>query len=228
MEIPILHEDNHLLVVVKPPDLPTQADASGDPDLQSVLKRDVKRRHGKPGNVYLGLVHRLDRPVGGVVVLARTSKAAARLSDQIRRRVFGKRYLAVIEGCPDPAAGELRDHLLKDRDRNTVRVVDPETPGARQARLRYAVRSHDRGVSLVEVDLRTGRPHQIRVQFASRGHPLVGDRRYGRGGARGARLALWSWWIRLAHPTRGEELTFSAPPPDSAPWTQFAAAIDSL
>ncbi len=210
-EIPILYEDNHLLVIVKPPGLLSQSDGSGAPDVLTLMKASVKRRHQKPGQVYLGLVHRLDRPVGGVMVLARTSKGAARLSAQIRERRFEKVYLAEVEGCPTPQAGELCHALLKDTKHNVVSVVDPATPRAQEARLEYVVESFAQGMARVRIQLHTGRPHQIRVQMAAIGCPLVGDRKYGASSA--GDLALWACQIGLEHPTRGEWMTFAAPWP---------------
>lgn len=209
--VPVLYEDNHLLVVIKPSGLPVQADRSGDPDLQSELKNYLKEKYQKPGKVFLGLVHRLDRPVGGVMVLGRTSKGAARLSEQIRNRTFRKTYIAQVEGCPEPLDGRLSHWLLKDRQRNIVEVVSPDTPDAREAILRYKVLSPvGESLNLVEVDLETGRPHQIRVQFASIGCPLVGDRKYGATRGNGD-LALWSFAIEFRHPTRDEIMRFEAP-----------------
>ena len=224
MRIEVLYEDNHLLVVEKPSNVPTQADESGDPDLLSLLKKDVKVRHNKPGNVFLGLVHRLDRPVGGVMVFARTSKAASRLSDQVRTRAFGKQYLAVVEGRPSKS-GTLEHTLLKDRDHNIVRVVGKGTAGAKDARLHYEVLESRENLSLVRVELETGRSHQIRVQFQAIGTPLSGDHKYG--SARGTRqqLALWSSAIELSHPTTKETLRFRSKPPARSPWDRFTEAL---
>lgn len=218
--IRVIYEDNHLLVVEKPVNVPTQEDASGDADLLSLLKADVKRRYDKPGDVYLGLVHRLDRPAGGVMVFARTSKAAARLSQQVRDRTMVKRYLAVLEGRPK-ARGELVHHLRKDRERNQVSVVAAGAAGAKEARLRYEVLEHRAGSSLVSIELETGRSHQIRVQFAAIGHALVGDHRYGSAQGTRAQLALWSSRIEIAHPTRKDRMRFDCLPPARDPWNRF-------
>ncbi len=217
----IVYEDNHLLVVVKPPNMPTQADASGDADLLSTMKAYVKEAYQKPGAVYLGLVHRLDRPVGGLVVLARTSKAAARLSDQVRKKALSRGYVAVARGQAQ-AQAELCDWLCKDGASNTVRVVPEGTAGAKDARLRYFADGEADGLSLLRVKLYTGRSHQIRVQLAHAGLPLWGDARYGRGQP-GEQIALWGAFLGLLHPTRGERLFFCAPPPAQAePWRRFA------
>jgi 23S rRNA pseudouridine1911/1915/1917 synthase len=217
--ITILYEDNHLLVVEKPVNIPSQEDISGDPDLLSLLKKDIKIRYQKPGNVYLGLVHRLDRPVGGVMVFAKTSKAASRLSEQIRTQAFGKYYLAVVHGRPKDKQGRLEHYLKKNKAANTVQVVSPAVPGGKHAILEYQVRSSTDKFSLVHVNLMTGRSHQIRVQFAAIGHPLFGDQKYGAHlNSPGQQIALWSHQINFRHPTTKEEMIFTSPPPDEYPW----------
>lgn len=222
--VQIVYEDNHLLVVVKPPNMPTQADASGDADLHGTMKAYIAEKYQKPGAVYLGLVHRLDRPVGGLVVLARTSKAADRLSAQVREKTLARQYVAAVRG-EVPAAGELRDWLLKDGHTNTVRVVPQGTPGAKDARLCYAPAGHAQGLSLVRVKLFTGRSHQIRVQLAHAGYPIWGDARYG-AGRPGEQIALWGAHLGLVHPTRREEMRFDAlPPRDKAPWSRMEESI---
>lgn len=215
----VLYEDNHLLVVVKPIGMPVQADASGDPDLATVLKAYIKEKYQKPGEVYLGIVHRLDRPVGGVMVFARTSKAAARLSDEIRRGGMDKRYLCAAEGHFAPGAWE--DWLLKDAATNTSRVVPPGTPGAKDARLIQETVDEAEGLSLARVELLTGRSHQIRVQFASRGHALWGDARYNPHAKPGQDVALFAAELSFTHPTTKERLTFSARP-HGRPWNLFS------
>jgi 23S rRNA pseudouridine1911/1915/1917 synthase len=221
--IPILYEDNHVIVVVKPVNVPTQEDDSHDPDLLTLIKQDLKVRYQKPGSVYLGLVHRLDRPVGGVMVFAKTSKAASRLSDSVRTRTFLKRYLTVIHGTPRETQATLRHHLLKDTKTNMVSVVSSTTAGAKEAILQYAVIGRREGVSLVSVELHTGRSHQIRVQFAAIGCPLVGDQRYGAHLAKsGQQIALWSTELGFDHPTTKEVLNFNSEPPGEAyPWKLF-------
>ena len=222
--IGVLYEDNHLLVVVKPPNLPVQADSSGDDDLLSIMKGYIGNKYQKPGNVYLGLVHRLDRPVGGVMVLARTSKAAARLSAAFAAHEQDKRYLAVLQGT---MTGErtLEDALAKDPRTGMVRVVAPEAPGARLARLRTRPLAAREGLTLSEVTLYTGRAHQIRVQHAHAGHPLYGDMRYGHG-VPGRQIALWAYYLELEHPTRHEMLSFTAAPPMNGGFGGFAPEIE--
>lgn len=219
-EITVIYEDNHLLVVVKPPNLLSQADRTGDPDLLSLLKDYVREQYNKPGNVYLGLVHRLDRPVGGVMVVARTSKAASRLSAQIRQGSFHRRYLAVVHGYLESLEGTLSGYLLKDREQNLVRQVKPGTRGAQRAQLHYQVVGMQGGRSLLRIKLETGRSHQIRVQMAQLGHPLVGDRRYGPP-SRERQIALWAEELSFRHPTTDALLEFRESPPRVRPWAAF-------
>lgn len=160
----ILYEDNHLLGIVKPVNIPVQEDATGDPDLLTLLKEDVKERYAKPGNVFMGLVHRLDRPVGGAMIFAKTSKAASRLSESVRTHAFQKVYLTVVHGQLPGAEARLEHTLLKDPKSNTVQAVREGTPGGKQAILDYTVIGTAEGYSLVRIDLLTGRSHQIRVQ----------------------------------------------------------------
>ena len=208
--VPVLYEDNHLLAVVKPANMPVMADASGDLDLLTALKQYIAEAYHKPGAVYLGLVHRLDRPVGGVMVFARTSKAASRLSQAFAAHETEKRYLAVVEGdLTGPR--ELTDCLLKDERTGMVRVVPPDAPGAKEARLLTAPLARRQGTTLCEVRLYTGRAHQIRVQHAHAGLPLWGDNRYGRGRP-GEQIALFARQLTVPHPTRREPMTFSALP----------------
>lgn len=222
MDISILYEDNHLLVAVKPQGVPVQADSSGTDDFLSMLKAYIKERYHKPGNVYLGLVHRLDRNAGGVMVFARTSKAASRLSDQIRQRLTEKTYLAVACGCPREKQGHLVHCLLKDSASNRVSVVKPGTTGAKEAVLDYAVLESREGLSLIRVELETGRAHQIRVQMAELGTPLYGDVKYRNLGEKNQNdLALWSWRMEVEHPVRKERMAFTASPPDAYPWNLF-------
>lgn len=225
MDLDVLYLDNHLLVVNKPAGMLVQADRTGDQDLLSEGKLFLKHHFNKPGNVFLGLVHRLDRPVSGVVVFGRTSKAASRLSDQFRRRVPEKKYMAVVEGSLS-GESQLIDHLLKDQD--GVRLVPSDVPGAMRAVLRYrAVESHG-GSTLLDVDLQTGRPHQVRIQLANAGHPIVGDMRYG--AVReldGRNLALHCYSMGVQHPTLRMWMHWQASPP--ATWGEtYATAVAAL
>ena len=222
-EIPVLYEDNHLLAVVKPPNLPVQPDISGDRDLYTVLKDYIARKYNKPGNVFLGLVHRLDRPTGGVMVFARTSKAASRLSAQFAGHETDKRYYAVLQG-------EMREEtrmenlLVNDEGTGNMRVTDKDVPGAKNAILTSRPIAVREGLTLTEVTLETGRKHQIRVQHAHAGFPLWGDARYG-GGEPGMQIALWAHALSFDHPTQKTRLTISCPPPDSGAWRFFQAEI---
>lgn len=223
----ILHEDNHLLVVVKPPGVPTQGDASGDDALNERLKDYLKTTHNKPGDAFLGIVHRLDRPVGGVMVFAKTSKAAGRLCEQIRTRNFTKGYLAVVRGTPASGRHKVVHHLRKDKRRNVVSIVSPDTANAKKAELSYTRWATADACSLVDINLRTGRPHQIRVQMATVGHPLLGDSKYGSPSDRpGSGPALWAYSLSFTHPTLRTPLAFAAlPPVQAAPWRSFAKTI---
>ncbi|NLJ83998.1 MAG: RNA pseudouridine synthase [Halanaerobiaceae bacterium] len=222
MEIPVIFEDNHLLAVIKPPNILSQGDNSGDKDMLSILKEKIKTRDNKPGNVYLGLLHRLDRPVGGVMVFAKTSKSASRLSAQIREREFKKGYLAVVHGVPEKKKDILENYLLKNRKTNTVSVVDKGTEGAQKAVLDYEVLDYSDGYSLLKVNLHTGRPHQIRVQLAAIGYPLYGDQRYGyRVNKKGQQIALWSHTITCKHPIFNAELSFISYPAKRGIWSKF-------
>ena len=224
MNVPhILYEDNHLLVVEKPENLPVQADASGDADLLSVLKAYIKEKYRKPGDVYLGLVHRLDRPVGGVMVFARTSKAAARLTVQFKDRRAKKRYAAIVEGAPKPQ-DECVDWLYKDESSNTTYVVPEGTEGAKRAVLRYETLARENGAALLDVELFTGRPHQIRVQLSSRSLPIKGDMRYHPNAKPGTQIRLWSYMLTVQHPTLNEPMTFYSIPP----WNEFQTALKLL
>lgn len=215
----VLYEDNHLLVVRKPVNVPVQADASGDDDLFSAMKRYIKEKYQKPGEVYLGLVHRLDRPVGGAMVFARTSKAAQRLTEQVKTRRMGRTYWAVVRGDP-LKEGTLRHFLLKNERTNTTAAVPEGTPGAREAVLDYRVLGRREGLALCEIHLRTGRSHQIRVQFSSSGWPLWGDARYGNGRP-GEQIALWGRYLDLEHPTQKTPMHFDCPPPEVPPFCLF-------
>lgn len=223
MNIRVLYEDNHLLVVEKPANVPVQADASGDEDLLTACKGYIKEKYAKPGEVYLGLVHRLDRPVGGVMVFARTSKAAARLTEQFSAHRTRKRYAAIVEGSA-PGEGRLADFLWKDERTNTTSVVPEGTPGAKLAKLSFRTLAREGGLSLLDVDLQTGRPHQIRVQLSHAGFPIHGDQRYNTAAQVGEQIRLWAYALTIVHPTLKEEMTFYALPP----FGEFPTAVKYL
>lgn len=208
-----------MLVVDKPPGIATQG-ASGQIDSLLVRARHyLKQKYHKPGNVYLGVVSRLDAPVSGVVVLARTSKAARRLNEQFRSRAVSKRYWALVEGEPSPAKGECVDWLWHNEPRHRMEIAAPGAPSAQEARLAFRRLHTFSGVSLIEVELHTGRKHQIRVQLSHRGWPIVGDRRYGSRRVFSAGIALHARSLTLVHPTRGDSMEFVAPVPAS--WKAF-------
>lgn len=216
-KVDLLYLDNHILVVNKPPGIPVQADRSGDPDLQSLGKSFIKHQFNKSGRVFLALVHRLDRPVSGVIVMARTSKAAARLSDEFRRHKPRKRYLAIVEGvCL--GTGNLRDYLIKEDER--VRIVDKQYPRARLAELGWQSIAAKDDLSLLDISLLTGRPHQIRIQLSNMGFPILGDYRYNaRHDFDGRNLALHSYALALKHPVKDKVCQWTANVPMS--WQGF-------
>jgi 23S rRNA pseudouridine1911/1915/1917 synthase len=218
----ILHEDNHCLAVDKPAGLLSQGDATGDPSVVEEARAYLKATYAKPGNVYVGLVHRLDRPTSGVLLLARTSKGAARLSEQFRSGRVTKTYLAVVEGIWPDDSGEWEDWLLKDERTNVVHPVSTGTLGAHRANVSYRVVDRRAGSLTIELRPTTGRGHQLRVQLASRGLPIVGDRKYGARSTLMAldgrpRIALHARELRFKHPTRPEHLAIAAPIPADWP-----------
>ena len=223
MNISIIYEDNHLLVVEKPINMPVQEDRSRDQDLLSTLKQMIKVRDKKPGNVYLALVHRLDRPVGGVMVFAKTSKAASRLSDVIRRNKLDRKYLTVVRGVSQAKHKKLVHHLLKDRRRNLVQVVPGKTKRAQKAILEYKTLEVLDDLSLLAVQLHTGRSHQIRVQLSADRLPIMGDQKYGIEKKAGQQIALWAYELAFPHPTTKEVLTFNSEPPNKYPWNIWSS-----
>ena len=220
-DVAVLHEDNSILVVVKPQNIPSQADASGDLDLLTLLKDYIKNKYDKPGNVYLGLVHRLDRPTGGVMVFAKNSKAAERLSKQIVDGEMTKTYLTTVVGTPKQRKDTLVNYLKKNSLTNTVYVATFGDHDAKRAELSYEVLDSDERLSLVKVQLGTGRSHQIRVQMSAINCPVYGDARYGGNIVRGQNLALWAYKLEFTHPVTKERMVFVAYPPDSEPWKRF-------
>ena len=220
--VKVIYEDNHLLVVEKPVNILSQGDDTNDKDMVNLLKQYVKEKYNKPGNVYIGLVHRLDRPVGGAMVFAKTSKAASRLSEQVRNKTFKKTYRAVIHGTMNKESDTLKDYLYKNKKTNMVSVVNKNHKDAKNAELSYETLDNKNNFSLVEIDLKTGRPHQIRVQFASRRHPLFGDQRYGQNVNKvGQQISLWSYKIEIEHPTTKEKMEFICDLPKEYPWDLF-------
>ena len=219
IKLNVIYEDNHIIVVEKPVNIPSQGDKTGDIDMLTIVKKYIKEKYNKPGEVYLGLVHRLDRPTGGVMVFARTSKAASRLSEQVREHNMHKKYLCIVDGKMEQTKGTFKDYMLKNEKTNTSRVVNKDVKGAKEAILDYEVLKYNEEIdmSLVKVDLHTGRHHQIRVQFASRNHSLSGDGKYGTRG-RGKGLALFAYSLSFIHPTTKEELEFKVLPEAKGSW----------
>ncbi len=213
--INIVYEDNHLLVVEKPVNMPVQADSSHDKDLLTLLKTYLKQKYHKPGNVYLGLIHRLDRPVGGLMVLAKTSKAASRLSEQIRNHQFQKTYLAVVQGPLKPVDTFI-DKILKDPKTNQVTINDK----GKSAELSYQCLATKGEFSLVQIALKTGRSHQIRIQFSSRKAPLYGDQKYNSHTPKD-QIALFANQLEFIHPISKETLVFKLPMPKRYPFNLF-------
>lgn len=223
MDITILYEDNHLLVVEKPVNIPVQQDRSNDTDLLSLLKEDIKIRYKKPGNVFLALVHRLDRPVGGAIVFAKTSKGASRLSDVLRKREFERQYVAIVRGHVKRRKDTLTHYLWKDRRENKVYSVNKDKREAKKAILDYELIDHlDDELSLLKITLQTGRSHQIRVQLSEIGHPLYGDQKYGQHvNQTGEQIALWSHKLSFKHPTKDDVIEVVSMPPNKMPWNLF-------
>ena len=220
MEISILYEDNHLLIVEKPVNIPVQQDRSQDMDLLSLLKKDLKERYKKPGNVYLGLVHRLDRPVGGVILFAKTSKAASRMSNIIREHKLERIYLAVTRGIVIEQKQKLIHYLVKDRKKNQVYAVPKTNKQAKKSILNYEAVNSQNNLSLLKVTLETGRPHQIRVQLKEAGYPIFGDQKYGFDQNKvGQQIALWAHQLSFIHPVKKERVVIQSNPPSTYPWT---------
>ncbi len=224
MNLNVLYEDNHLLIVEKPRNMPVQADDSKDLDLLSFAKQFLVEKYNKPGDAFLGLVHRLDRPVGGVILFAKTSKAASRVSNEIRLNRLGREYVTIVRGIPAHNKGTLTDYLYKNTKTNTSTVVKANKDGAKKAVLDYEVLNTNKKekLSLIKVKLHTGRSHQIRVQLAYMGHPIYGDQRYGQHVNKvGQQIALWAQKLEVKHPTKDEIITVECQPPHEDPWSLF-------
>lgn len=215
-DLEILYEDNHIIVVVKPFNILSQSDDTKDIDMLTLIKSYLKEKYNKPGNVYLGLVHRLDRPVGGIMVFAKTSKCASRLSEQIRTKKFKKVYNAVCVGKIDDS-GKLVDYLLKDRKKNIVKVDN----SGKECILYYKRLNYKNNLSLVEINLETGRSHQIRVQLSNYGYPLYGDQKYNKNSKVGEQIALFAKSIEFYHPVSNEKLHFEIDLPNREPFLYF-------
>lgn len=210
----VIYEDNQIIVVEKELNIPSQQDKTGDIDMLTLVKDYIKEKYNKPGEAYIGLVHRLDRPVGGVMVFARTSKSASRLSEQVRNKTLQKTYIAVVDGKIEQKKGILEDYLYKDERNNISKVVNKDKKNAKLAKLEYEVIDYDekRDLTTVKIKLYTGRHHQIRVQFANFGHSLFGDQKYGVRG-KGKQIRLWAYELSFEHPVKKELMTFRSIPP---------------
>ena len=219
--VKVLYEDNHIIVAIKPAGVLSQSDGSPAPDMLTIIKAYIKEEYSKPGEVYLGLVHRLDRPVSGVMVFARTSKAASRLSEQIRTRKVEKIYRCVVNGVLE-GEGRLENFISKDEDKNIVTVSDKEKPRFKASYLDYRALASKDGITMVEVKLGTGRSHQIRAQMSHAGYPLIGDQKYGDKDKRCKDIALEAYKLSFEHPVKREFITFEAPIPSGYPWNLFA------
>ena len=215
----VIYEDNHIIVVEKPVNVPSQQDKTEDVDMLTLIKEYIKEKYNKPGNVYLGLVHRLDRPVGGIMVFAKTSKAAARLSESIRNKEFNKYYLVIADGKFDIQKGVLEDYLLKNERTNTSKVVKEGTKNAKYAKLEYEVLKYNEEINLsvLRIKLDTGRHHQIRLQLASRSHSICGDQKYGTRG-RGNQISLWAYKLEFPHPITKQMMSFELEPKHIGSW----------
>ena len=221
-ELTILYEDNHIIVGLKPQNIPSCEDESKDQDMLSMIKEYIKVTYNKQGNVYLGLIHRLDRPTGGVMVFAKSSKAASRLSEQLRAGDFEKRYFAVLSGVPKEEKATLTHYMKKNAVNNMVYVCPATVNGAKMARLDYNILDSKDGLSLVDIRLHTGRSHQIRVQMSAIGTPVFGDMRYGGEKAKKGYLALWAYYLSFTHPVSKEKMVFRVQPPkENMPWSLF-------
>lgn len=218
-KLKVIYEDNHIIVVEKRPNVPSQSDKTEDVDMLTLVKRYLKEKYNKPGGVYLGLVHRLDRPVGGVMVFAKTSKAASRLCEQVRNKAMKKVYAAVVDGRLAQKRGTLEDYLYKDARSNMSRVVKKEKKNSKYAKLDYEVLKYNevKDLSLVRINLHTGRHHQIRVQLSHFGHSIFGDQKYGTRG-KSKQIALWAYRLSFEHPTTKEWLTFEDLPEPIGTW----------
>ncbi len=221
MDFEVIYEDNSIVVVNKPQNIPTQEDESGDKDMLTMVKEYIKEKYNKPGNVFIGLVHRLDRPTGGVMVFARNSKSASRLSEQIRNGEFDKTYYAITKAIPNPSQSRIVTYLKKDAKNNIARIVPMLEEGAKRAELEYKVLETYENMALVKVNLFTGRGHQIRAQLASIKCPIVGDQKYDSNAIK-ANLHLFAVELKFNHPISGEKMVFRVFPPEDKPlWNKF-------
>ena len=221
-KLTVLYEDNQIVVVIKPQNIPTMADESKDEDMLSLVKAYIKEKYNKPGDAFIGLVHRLDRPTGGIMVFARNSKSAKRLSSAFQTHEVEKTYYAVANGVVKQKTGHLTNYLKKDEKENIVKIVPMSETGAKKAELVYNFLEDNGKESLLEVKILTGRSHQIRLQLSNVGHSLVGDVKYGKEKGRTSNLGLWAGKLSFVHPTTKQKMVFIACPDQSvSPWNKF-------
>lgn len=218
----ILYEDNHLIAVNKPVNLLVQGDRTGDPVLAELVREYLREKYRKPGNVFLGVTHRLDRPVSGVVLLAKTGKALSRVNEMFRKKQVKKTYWAIVKDIPQPKEGTLRHYMIKNREQNKSTAYDHPMPGSREAVLHYRLVKSSERYFLLEIDLETGRHHQIRAQLAAIGCPVKGDLKYGYPRSNpGGGISLHARRLSLSHPVKKTVLNLEAPPPDDILWQSF-------
>ncbi len=222
-DLKILYEDNQVVVAIKPQNIPSQADESGDKDMLSLVKEYVKEKYNKPGEAFIGLVHRLDRPTGGIMVFARNSKSASRLGEQLKNGTMKKTYYCVCQGQLKEREGTLINYLKKDEKENIVKIVPLSEAGAKRAELRFKVLQTEENETLCQVELVSGRSHQIRVQFAGINCPLVGDKKYGKADMKKEyNLGLWAGRLEFEHPVSKQKMIFACPPDQTKqPWKKF-------
>ncbi|MBE7075861.1 MAG: RluA family pseudouridine synthase [Clostridiales bacterium] len=221
-KLTVLYEDNQIVVVIKPQNVPSMPDESKDQDLLSMVKSYVKEKYQKPGDAFIGLVHRLDRPTGGIMVFARNSKSAERLSKQFQEHSVEKEYYAVVNGVVKVKSQKLTNYLKKDTKENIVKIVPMSEQGVKKAELVYNLLAENDKESLLKVNILTGRSHQIRVQLANIGHSLVGDVKYGKAKGTTSKLGLWAGKLTFEHPKTKERMVFVAYPDETvSPWNKF-------
>ncbi len=217
----ILYEDNHLIAVFKAAGDLVQGDKTGDITLSDMVKDYIKRKYKKPGDVYLGTIHRLDRPVSGIVVFARTSKALTRMNNMFRDDEIQKTYYALLDRKPKDLSGVLKHYLTKDHNRNVAKASDRKSKGGKEAELEYAYIGTSNHKFLIRIMPKTGRPHQIRVQLSKVGMPISGDLKYGASSGRGQYIYLHAFQLEFIHPVRKEKITLRCPFPDELNWNFF-------
>lgn len=220
----VLYEDNHLIILNKKPGEIVQGDKTGDEPLSGKLKTYLKKKYNKPGDVFVGVIHRIDRPVSGAVIFAKTSKGLAKMNQVVKDRDIKKRYWALVEGQPEHTTGHLTHYLRKNQKKNKSYPVDKDAKGALRAELEYRFVAASNNYSLLEVELLTGRHHQIRAQLSAIGYPIKGDVKYGfkRLNKDGGMIHLHARYLEFVHPVKKETVSVTAPPPDDKLWDVFA------